>query len=70
LEDLPPVRVSAPDLNVCRFSWWFDVKWLVVQSSLDSQRFLIEVPFLSLSSVSYLDDHVSVVDEVEVSALS
>jgi hypothetical protein len=43
---------------------------LIVQSSSDGQGLLMEVPHLSSSTVSSLDDHVSVVDEIEISVLS
>jgi len=44
-----------------------DIPRLIVQSGSDGQRLLMEVPDLSLSSIWSLDDHVSVVDQVEVS---
>jgi hypothetical protein len=44
-----------------------NIEGLVVVSGSDGQRWLMEVPCLSLSSIWSLDDHVSVVDEVEVS---
>jgi hypothetical protein len=40
---------------------------LVVELGLDGQRLLMEVPDLSLSSISSLDNHVSVVDQIKVS---
>jgi len=46
-----------------------DVPRLVVQSSSDGQRLLMEVPYLSISSVWSLNDHVSVVDQIKVSVL-
>jgi hypothetical protein len=67
-EDLPPVRVGAVDSEFLRSTIGLDIPGLVVQSSLDSSRFLIEPPELSLSSISSLDDNVSVVDEVEISS--
>jgi hypothetical protein len=67
LEELPPVWIGAPDLHVLGFSWALDVEWLVVQSCLDSQRSLVEIPCLGLSSIWCLDDHGSVTDQVEVS---
>jgi hypothetical protein len=69
-EDLEPSRVGAPDLHLVSFSRVLDIPRLVVVSCSDSQGLLMEVPFLSSSTVSDLDDHVSVVDEVKVSALS
>jgi hypothetical protein len=67
LEDLKPSRVGAPDLHVVGLSSVFDVPRLVVQLSLDGQGFLVEIPNLSVSSIFSLDDHVSVVDQIEVS---
>jgi hypothetical protein len=66
-EDLEPLGVSRPDLHVVCSTWVLNVPRLVVQSCLDSQWFLIEVPNLSLSSIWSLDYHVSVVDEIKVS---
>jgi hypothetical protein len=40
---------------------------LVVVSGSDGQRLLMEVPDLGLSSVSNLLNHVSVIDEINVS---
>jgi hypothetical protein len=68
LEDLEPSWVGAPDLHVVGSTWALDVEWLVVQSCLDSQWSLIEIPNLSSSSVLNLDDHISIVDEVKVSS--
>jgi hypothetical protein len=68
-EDLPPSRVCAPNLHVIGFSRALDVEGLVVVSGSDGQRLLMEVPDLGASSVWCLDDHVSVVDQVEVSVL-
>jgi hypothetical protein len=67
LEYLPPIRVSAPDLHVRISSIALDVPGLVVVSGPDSQRLLMEVPDLGSSTVSYLNDHVSVVDDILVS---
>jgi len=69
LEDLPPSRVGAPDLHVSSSSWTSDVEGLVVQSGSDSQRCLMEVPFLGVSSIWNLNYHVSIVDQVKVSVL-
>jgi len=41
---------------------------LVVQLGLDSQRLLVEPPDLGVSSIWSLDDYVSVVDEIKISA--
>jgi hypothetical protein len=67
LEDLPPVRVSGPDLHVVGLSWGFDIPWLAVVLGLDCQWFLVEPPDLSISTIWCLEYHVSVVDQVEVS---
>ena len=40
---------------------------MVVQLGSDGQGLLVEPPFLSVSSVLCLDDHVSVSNEIEVS---
>jgi len=64
---LEPSRVCAPDLHVVGFTRALDIPRLVVISSSDGQRLLMEVPNLGLSSIWNLDDHVSVVDQVEVS---
>jgi hypothetical protein len=40
---------------------------LVVVSGSNSVRLLVEVPFLGSSSISGLDDNVSVVDDVKIS---
>jgi hypothetical protein len=44
-----------------------NIKGLVVVSGSNGQRWLMEVPDLSLSSIWSLDDHVSVVDQVKIS---
>jgi hypothetical protein len=69
LEHLEPSRVGAPDLHVVGSTSTLDIPRLVVISGSDSQGLLMEVPDLGSSTVSYLDDHVSVVDQVEVSSL-
>ena len=69
-EDLPPLRVGAPDLHVVGSTRVLDIPRLVVISSSDSQRLLVEVPDLGSSTVWSLDDHVSVVDQVKVSLAS
>jgi hypothetical protein len=62
--------LSRVDSELLRFSVGLDVPRLVVVSGSDSQRCLMEVPHLSSSTVSGLDGHVSVVDEIEVSSSS
>jgi hypothetical protein len=47
-----------------------DFDGLVIVSSLDCQRFLVEPESLSLSSVSGLDDNVSSINDFEVSSRS
>jgi hypothetical protein len=64
LEHLEPSGVSAPDLHVVGSTSTLDIPRLVVISSSDSQWLLMEVPNLGSSTVSNLDDHVSVVDQV------
>jgi hypothetical protein len=68
LEQLEPSRVGAPDLHVSGSTCALDVPRLVVVSSPDGLGLLVEIPDLGLSSVGSLDDHVSVVDQVEVSS--
>ena len=40
---------------------------MIVQSSLDGQRLLLEVPSLGLEGIWCLDNKVSVVDDIKVS---
>jgi hypothetical protein len=68
LEDLEPSRVGTPDLHVISFTSTLDIPRLIIISSSDSQGLLVEVPNLSLSSVSCLDDHISIVDKIKVSS--
>ena len=68
LEDLPPLWVGSLDLHLLATTIALDVPWLVVDLSLDGQWSLIEPPNLSLLSVSSLNNHVSVVDNFEVSS--
>jgi hypothetical protein len=67
LEDLPPSRVSAPDLHVVGFTRALDIPRLIVVSCSDSQGLLMEVPGLALSSIWSLYHEVSVVDQIQVS---
>jgi len=69
LEDLPPVRVSAPDSHLTSSSITVDVPGLVVVSGSDGQRLLVEVPDLGSSSIWNLNDHIPVVDKVEISVV-
>jgi hypothetical protein len=69
LEDLPPVRVSAPDSHVSVSTVVGDIEGLVVVSSSDCQGLLVEVPDLGSSAIWNLDDHVPVVDKVEISVV-
>jgi len=69
LENLPPTRVSAPDLHVLCSSRVLNIPRLVVVSGSDGQRLLVEVPDLGSSTVWNLDDHISVVDQVKVSVI-
>jgi hypothetical protein len=66
-EYLEPSRVSAPDLHVIGLTSILDVPRLIVVSSPDGQRLLMEVPDLGSSAVWNLDNHVSVVDQVKIS---
>jgi hypothetical protein len=67
LEKLEPSRVGTPDLHVIGSTRALDIPRLIVISCSDCQRLLVEIPDLSFSCVWCLDDHVSVVDQVEVS---
>jgi hypothetical protein len=67
LENLPPSRVSAPDLHVVGFTRALDIPRLIVVSCSDSQGLLMEVPDLSSSAVWNLDNHISIVDQVKIS---
>jgi hypothetical protein len=61
------VGIGAVDSHFLGFSVGLDVPRLIVQSGLDSQSSLVEPPELGLSSVSDLEDHVSVVDKINIS---
>jgi hypothetical protein len=67
LEYLEPSRVSAPDLHVVGFTSVLDIPRLIIVSSSDGQRLLVEVPDLSSSTVWSLNHKVSVVDQIKVS---
>jgi len=69
LEDLPPVRVGTPNFHLASSSITVDFPGLVVVSGSNGQGLLMEVPHLGSSSVWNLDNHVPVVDEVEVSVI-
>jgi len=66
-KDLPPVRVGALDFHVVSSSIALNVEGLVVQFGSNCQGLLMEVPFLSVSSISSLDHKVSVVNDVKIS---
>jgi hypothetical protein len=68
-ENLPPSWVGAPDLHIVGSSRALDVPRLVVVSGSDGQRLLVEVPSLGSSAIWCLDDHVSIVDQIEVSVV-
>jgi hypothetical protein len=68
LEHLEPSRVGAPDLHVVGSTSTLDIPRLVVVSSSDSQRLLMEVPGLGLSTIGNLEDHVSIVDKIKISS--
>jgi len=63
------IQSWCSDLHVISSAWWSDIPWLVVQSSLDGQWSLIEVPSLSVSLIRCLNDHIPVVTEVKVSVV-
>jgi hypothetical protein len=67
---LEPSGVGAPDLHVVGSTGTLDIPWLVVISSSDSLRLLVEVPNLCFSTVSSLDNEVSVVDQIKISVWS
>jgi hypothetical protein len=69
LEDLPPIRVSTPDSHCWVSTVIGDVEGLVVVSSSDGQGLLMEVPFLSSSTVWCLDYNISIVDDIKVSII-
>jgi hypothetical protein len=54
-------------LHVVGSSGVLDIPGLVVQSGLDGQRSLVEVPYLGSLSVGVLDNHVCVVWHTQVS---
>jgi len=64
-EDLVPLWVGTPDLHVVVL---VHPRLIVVPGS-DGQRLLMEIPDLSLSSIWCLDDHVSVINQVEISVI-
>jgi hypothetical protein len=68
-KDLPPPRVSAPDLHFFCLTWALDIKGLVIVLSSDCQRLLMEIPNLRISSVWSLDNHVSIVYQINVSVI-
>jgi hypothetical protein len=68
LEDLPPLWVGSTNLQVFTSTIAYDVPWLVVDLGLDGQWSLIEPPDLSLLSISSLDNHVSIVDDLKISS--
>jgi hypothetical protein len=65
-KDLEPSRVGAPNLHVVSSTRTLDIPRLVIQLSLDCLWSLIKVPELSVSSISGLDHHVSVVDQIKI----
>jgi hypothetical protein len=69
LENLPPSRVSAPDLHVIGSTRALDIPRLVIVSGSDGQGLLMEVPDLGSSTVWNLNDHVSIVNEIEISVV-
>jgi len=56
-------------LHVVGFTRALDIPRLVVQSGSDSQRLLVEVPSLGISSILSLDDQVPVIDNIKVSTI-
>jgi hypothetical protein len=65
-----PSWVGTPDLHFVSSSITLDIPWLVVISSSDSLRLLVEVPNLCFSTVSSLYNEVSVVDQIKISVWS
>jgi hypothetical protein len=68
LEYLEPARVGGPDLHVVSSTCRLDIPRLVVQPCSDGQRLLMEIPFLSTSTVCNFDNHVSVIDQIKISS--
>jgi hypothetical protein len=68
-KDLPPSWVGAPNLHGISLSWAFDIKGLIIQSGSDCQRSLMEIPFLFRSTIWYLNDHISIVENGKVPVL-
>jgi len=59
LEHLPPSWWSWVVLHISRFSWGFDIEWLILLSRSYSSWWLMEVPFLAVSTILSLDQEVS-----------
>jgi hypothetical protein len=68
-ENLEPLRVCTPNLHLVSSSRILDIPRLIVISSSDGQRLLMEVPDLGSSPIWCLNDHVSVVNEIKVPIL-
>jgi len=66
-KDLEPSWVGAPDLHIISSSSILDIPWLIVVFGFDSQRLLVEIPDLSVSSIWSFEYHISVVNEIKVS---
>jgi len=67
-EELPPVRVGACDLHFIASTIALNVPRLVVGLGSDCQGLLMEVPFLSVSTISDLNNKV-IANEIKVSVL-
>jgi hypothetical protein len=70
LEHLPPVGASAVVLQVVGFTGVVDIDGLVDWSTSDGSRRLMEVPFLSWSTILSLDNKISSWEVINISLLS
>jgi hypothetical protein len=62
--------VGAPDLHCLVLTRSVNIKWLIVQLGSDGLGFLMEVPFLSVSTMLSLDGQVSIVNDTKISVWS
>lgn len=73
-EELPPIRVSAPDLHVVMASGStiaHNVEWPTSSPVwLDGLSFVVEPPGLRASTIWSLDDKLSAIDNIKVFALA
>jgi hypothetical protein len=66
-EDLEPLGIGAPNLHIICITRVLDIPRLVIGSGSNCKGMLMEVPFLSRSSIGCLDHEVSVGDKVKIS---